>query len=51
MLAIHNVQLRVQLQKEVKYNSKQPSCKKCVVPKKAILKKDVKSKVAVQKWL
>jgi len=42
MLAIHSMQL----QKEVKANPKQPSCKKkSVAPKKAILKKDVKFKV------
>jgi len=39
------------LQKEVKSNPKQPSCKKCVAPKKAIVKKDVKSKVVAKKWL
>jgi len=33
----------------VNTNSKQPSCKKnCVAPKKAIVKKDVKSKVALR---
>jgi len=33
-------------------NPKQPSCKKkCEAPKKAIVKKDVKSKVAAKKWL
>jgi len=48
MLAIHIMQL----QKEVKSNPKQPSCKKrCAAPKKAIVKKDVKSKVAAKKWL
>jgi len=48
MLAMHSMQL----QKEVKSNPKQPSCKKkCVAPKKAIVKKDVKSKVAAKKWL
>jgi len=35
----------MQLQKEVKSN---PAVKKC---KKAIVKKDVKSKVAAKKWL
>jgi len=41
----------MQLQKEVKSNPKQPSCKKDVwLPKKAIMKKDVKSKVAAKKW-
>jgi len=47
MLTIHSMQL----QKEVKSNPKQPSWKKCVAPKKAIVKKDVKSKVAAKKWL
>jgi len=28
-----------------------PAVKKCVAPKKAIVKKDVKSKVAAKKWL
>jgi len=32
-------------------NPKQPSCKKMCGPKKAIVKKDVKSKVAAKKWL
>jgi len=32
--------------KEVKSNPKQPSCKKDEAPKKAIVKKDVKFKVA-----
>jgi len=41
----------MQLQKEVKSNPKQPSCKKVYGPKKAIVKKDVKSKVAAKKWL
>jgi len=40
----------MQLQKEVKSNPKQP-CKKGFGPKKAIAKKDVKSKVAAKKWL
>jgi len=45
MLAINSMQL----QKEVKSN---PSCKKkCEAPKKAIVKKDVKSKVVTKKWL
>jgi len=36
----------------VKSNPKQPSYeKKCAAPKKAIVKKDVKSKVAAKKWL
>jgi len=48
MLAIHSMRL----QKEMKSNPKQPSCKKkCAAPKKAIVKKDVKSKVAAKKWL
>jgi len=34
------------LQKEVKSNSKQPSCKKCVQPQKGHCEKDVKSKLA-----
>ena len=33
-------------------NQKQPSCKKKgAAPKKAMVKKDVKSKVAAKKWL
>jgi len=37
------------IQKEVKSN---PSCKKkCAAPKKAIVKKDAKSKVVAKKWL
>ena len=32
-------------------NQKQPSCKKGAAPKKAMVKKDVKSKVAANKWL
>ena len=33
-------------------NPKQPSCKKkSAAPKKAMVKKDVKSKVAAKKWL
>jgi len=40
------------LQKEVKSNPKHPNYKKkCAVPKKAIVQKDVKSKVAASKWL
>jgi len=36
----------------VKSNPKQPSCKKKLCsPKKAIVKKDVKSKVVAKKWL
>jgi len=38
----------MQLQKEVKSDPKQPSCKKSV---QSIVKKDVKSKVAAKKWL
>jgi len=38
----------MQLQKEVKSNSKQPSCKSAWPPKKSIAKKDVKSKVAAK---
>jgi len=41
----------MQLQKEVKSNSKQPNCKKTCDLKKVIVKKDVKSKVAAKKWL
>jgi len=41
----------VKLQKEVKSNPKKASCKKVCGPKKAIVKKDVKSKVAAKKWL
>jgi len=42
----------IQLQKEVKSNPKQPSCKKnFVAPNNAIAKKDVKSTVAAKKWL
>jgi len=42
----------MQLQKEVKSNPKQLSCvKKRVRPQKAIVKIDVKSKVAAKKWL
>jgi len=41
----------MQLQKEVKSNPKQPSCKKGCSPKKATVKKDVKSKVVAKKWL
>jgi len=37
--------------KEVNVTQKQPSCKKCEALKKAIAKKDVKSKVAAKKWL
>jgi len=35
---------------EVKSNPKQPSYKKCEALKKAIVKKDVKSKMAAKKW-
>jgi len=38
----------MKLQKEVKSNPKQPSCKKVFGP---VVKKDVKSKVAAKKWL
>jgi len=41
----------MQLQKEVKSNPKQPGCKKVCSLKKAIVKKDVKSKLAAKKWL
>jgi len=30
---------------------KQPSCEKCAALKNAVVKKDVKSKVAAKKWL
>jgi len=40
------------IQAEVLSNPKHPNCKKkCAAPKKAIAKKDVKSKVAAKKWL
>jgi len=39
------------IKKEVKSNPKQPTCKKVCSPKKANVKKDVKSKVAAKKWL
>jgi len=42
----------MQVQKAVKSNPKQPSCKKkCAAPKNAVVKKDVKSKVMAKKWL
>ena len=42
----------IQIQKEVISNPKQPCCKKkSVAPKKAMVIKDVKSKVAAKKWL
>ena len=38
--------------KKVKFNPKQPSCKiKSAALKQAIVRKDVKSKVAAKKWL
>jgi len=42
----------MQLQKEVKFIPKQLSCckKNCEALKKAIVKKDVKSKVVAKKW-
>jgi len=40
--------IATQYAKEVKSNPKQPSC---AAPKKAILKKDAKSKVVAKKWL
>ena len=40
----------IQLQK-VKSNPQQPSCKKVCASKNAVLKKDMKSKVAAKKWL
>jgi len=42
----------MKLQKEVRSNPKQPSCKKkCAAPKNAVVKKDVKSKVTAKKLL
>jgi len=41
----------MKLQKEVKSNPNQPTCKKSVQPQNAVAKKDVKSKVAAKKWL
>ena len=41
----------MQLQKEVKSNPKQPSCKKCAAPKNAVVKKDAKCKIVAKKWL
>jgi len=41
----------MQLQKEVKFNPKQPSYKKGCDPKNAVVKKDVKFKVVTKKWL
>jgi len=41
----------MQLQKEVKSNPQQPSYKKVCGPRKAIVKKEVKSKVVAKKWL
>jgi len=42
----------MQLQKEVKSNPKQTSCKKVCSPQEnAVVKKDVKSKVVAKKWL
>ena len=41
----------IQMQKEVKSNPKQPSCKKSAALRQAMVKKDVKSKVAAKKWL
>jgi len=39
------------IQKEVKSNPSSQTVKKCAAPKKAIVKKDVKSKVVTKKWL
>ena len=48
----HRPALGIQIQKEVKSNQKQPSCKKMSAAlEKAMVKKDVKSKVAAKKWL
>ena len=41
----------IQIQKEVKSNPKQLSCKKSAALKKAMVKKDMKSKVTAKKWL
>ena len=42
----------IQIQNEVKSNPKQQSCKKkSAALRKAMVKKDVKSKVAAKKWL
>jgi len=42
----------MQLQIEVKSNPKEPSCKKSMqLSMKAIVKKDVESKVVAEKWL
>ena len=41
----------IQIQKEVIFNQKQQSYKKGAAPKKAMVKKDLKSKVAAKKWL
>ena len=41
-LAMHTVSIS---------NPKQPSCKKSAALRKAMVKKDVKSKVAAKKWL
>jgi len=41
----------MQLQKQLKFNPNNPAVKKVCGPKKAIVKKDVKSKVAAKKWL
>jgi len=47
MLAIHSIKL----QKEVKSNPTQSSCKKVCGPPKGQCEKDVKSKMAAKKWL
>ena len=42
----------IKIQKEMKSNQKQPSCeKRSAALEKAMVKKDVKSKVAAKKWL
>jgi len=48
MLAI---QYAITYKNEVKSNPKQLSCKKYAALKKAIVNKDVKSKVEAKKWL
>ena len=41
----------IQIQKEVKSNTKQPSSKKSAALRQVMVKKDVKSKVEAKKWL
>ena len=42
---------RIQIQKEVISNQNSQAVKKGAAPKKAMVKKDVKSKVAAKRWL